>query len=188
MSTNPDDKYTALQAIGASAAESIREMLQALECDYDRLEELRDERDSYVSRPHEDSRAAQGGACTSWVEEFPEEAEKLAELEAAAGECEDRDDAERRIHDDPLSVEVRSGWHSPAGTEYQQPEEFCILLGTGGPATRIRGELDEHCEPRRAWLEAQDWGTPWTQYLGDAITQEELLTYCRCFYFGEVQP
>ena len=57
-----------------------------------------------------------------------------------------------------------------------------ILLGTGGPATRIVCELDDG-EPTRARLQAQDWGTPWTDYIGG--DSETLLTYCRCFYFGE---
>ncbi len=38
-------------------------------------------------------------------------------------------------------------------------------------------------DPCRAWLEYQDWGTPWTQFF-DA-EQDTLLTYCRQFYFGE---
>ena len=63
-----------------------------------------------------------------------------------------------------------------------KPFEFCILLSTGGPASRIRGELDNG-EPCRAWLEVQDWGTPWTQYFD--IEQDTLLAYARCFYFGE---
>jgi len=93
----------------------------------------------------------------------------------------EREDAEQRIHEDALSVEVRSGWASPGDT--LTAEEFCILITTGGPAVRIRGELDEHFEPRRAWLEVQDWGTPWMQYF-DA-SQKTLLTYARCFYYGE---
>jgi hypothetical protein len=60
--------------------------------------------------------------------------------------------------------------------------QFVILLSTGGPASRIQGELSNG-EPRRAWLEVQDWGTPWTQYFG--IKQDTLLAYARCFYFGE---
>jgi hypothetical protein len=93
----------------------------------------------------------------------------------------ERDDAEQRIHEDALSVEVRSGWASPGDT--LTAGEFRILITTGGPAVRICGELNEYCEPIRAWLEIQDWGTPWTQY-PDA-SQETLLTYARCFYYGE---
>ena len=49
---------------------------------------------------------------------------------------------------------------------------------------RIMGELDEHKQPSRAWLERQDWGTPWTHhYVKDfGVT---LLTFCQQFYFGE---
>jgi hypothetical protein len=145
-----------LKEIGRDAYASIVAMVEALECDYARLEELRDR------------------------EELDDEREELAELEAAAGDCADRDDAERRILDDALSVEVRSGW-TPCG-DTLTAEEFCILIATGGPAVRIRGELDEYLEPRRAWLEVQNWGTPWTQYFG--AEQAVLLDYARCFYFG----
>lgn len=149
---------------------SIAEMVAALECDYDRLAELRELRDA-DSHP------------TLWRMANPDDAEELAELEEAAGECESREDAEQRIQDDPLSVEVRSGWHSPGGDN--EPEEFKILLCTGGPAVQIRGELNHHGEPHRAWLEYQDWGTPWIEYHGENADQETLLTYCRQFYFAD---
>jgi hypothetical protein len=165
-----DSEYQALQDIGKSAAESIAEMVAALECDYDRLGELRE----HAAGMHA---------------ELPldtDEAEELAELEKAAGECSDREDAEQRIYEDPLSVEFRSGWYPYADKECPHPpEEFLILLSTGGPATRIIGELNEHCEPTRARLQAQDWFKPWTDYTGDAVSDDDLLTYCRCFYFGE---
>lgn len=110
------------------------------------------------------------------------DAEELRELIEAAGDCESSEDAEERIQDDALSVEVRSDWRS-VGDADDGPTEFRILLCTGGPAVRIRGELNEYREPVRAWLEYQDWGTPWTQYFGaDADT---LLAYARRFYFGE---
>ena len=174
-----DEKYQALQDIGKSAAESIAEMVAALECDYERLEELR-------------GMAADLGSVDYTEEEKTELAADLAELEKAAGDCESREDAEQRIHEDPLSIEVRSGWYAPGeGNDGEhfgngvKPEEFCILLSTGGPATRIIGELNEHCEPTRARLQVQDWFTQWTDYTGDAVSQDDLLTYCRCFYFGE---
>src|SRR6185437_6570361 len=108
-----DAKYQALQDIGKSAAESLVEMVAALECDYDRLEELRQ------------NKAEQFAG-------YIGEAEELAELEAAAGDCESREDAEQRIYEDPLSVEVRSGWYPYGDRECPHPsEEFCILLGTG---------------------------------------------------------
>jgi hypothetical protein len=63
-----------------------------------------------------------------------------------------------------------------------EASEFCILLCTGGPAARILGELDEHGEPYRAWMEYQDWGTPWTQFV--PANQDVLLSYARCFCFA----
>jgi hypothetical protein len=167
-------KEERLHDIGRGAAEGIAEMVAALECDYDRLEELRDER--------KDADADESDASTirQWDEANGEE---LKELEEAAGDSESREDAEQRIHENPLSIEVRTGWHSP-GDEDATAEDFCILLGTGGPAVRIRGELDEHLQPRRAWIEAQDWFLPWTEYHGPGCSQDSLLTYCSQFYFG----
>lgn len=133
---------------------SIREMVAALECDYDRLEELRDA-----------------------DERTDEENEELAELQGAAGECEDREQAEQRIHEDPLSLLYRSGWVE--SKDDMEPEEFELLLTTGGPAVRILGEIRDG-EPRRAWLEVQDWGKPWTRYY-EAGCDELLMAYCRCF-------
>jgi hypothetical protein len=185
-----DDKDTALQAIGESAAQSIAEMVAALECDYDRLEELREHRTEWIAEnpgkfiDPNDTRTNYALAC-------PDEAEELAELVGAAGESYEpnatadtnRDNARQHIEEDALSIEIRSGWYTP-GEEFE-PEEFCILLSTGAPATRIIGELDEHRQPSRARLQAQDWFTPWTDYRGDAISSDDLLTYCQQFYFGE---
>jgi hypothetical protein len=97
----------------------------------------------------------------------------------------DQEAAHETIQEDALSVEVREPWHD-VGQDDVRPEEFCILLCTGGPAVRIRGELDAHLQPHRAWIEHQDWGTPWTQIFGlDSYQQEALLTYCQQFFFGE---
>ena len=161
-----------LKETGRSQAEVLAEMVAALACDYDRLEELRAERDN----AQEDSEEAV-------VEFLKDNAEELTELETAAGECTSTDDARQRIEEDALSVEVRGDWCSiGAMDELKQPVEFKILLSTGGPATQIRGELSDG-EPVRAWLEVQDWGTPWTRYFD--ISQDTLLAYARVFYFGE---
>ncbi len=90
------------------------------------------------------------------------------------------EDARRAIEEDPLSIEVRSDWASVGAT--LSPSEFCILLSTGGPATRIIGELDRG-EPTKARLEVQDWFTPWTEY--PQADEEVLLAYARVFYWGE---
>jgi hypothetical protein len=165
-----------IKEIGRDAYASIVAMVDALECDYDRLEEVRD-RIADI-----DADAAESGDDQSAIDaDYGALREELAELKAAAGDCAERYDAEYLIQEDALSVEVRSGW-TPRGYTLTA-EEFCILITTGGPAVRIRGVLDENCEPRRAWLEVQNWGTPWTQYF-DA-SQETLLTYARCFSYGE---
>jgi hypothetical protein len=104
--------------------------------------------------------------------------ESIAEMVAALDD--DWEQAEQRIQEDALSIEFRSGWSTDR--RELQAEEFNILLTTGGPAVRITGELDEHGEPRRAWLEVADWGQPWTRYF-DA-SQDVLLAYCACFYMG----
>lgn len=94
---------------------------------------------------------------------------------------EQRDDAERAISEHPLSIAVRSDWYSP-GEEKPPAGEYEILLCTGGPAVRIRGDLDRGT-PTSARLEHQDWFKPWTQYhLAD---QSVLLAYAQHFWFGE---
>lgn len=70
----------------------------------------------------------------------------------------DEDDLRQSINEDPLSVQVRSGWaNSPSEFE---AEEYEILLCTGGPAVRIIGTLERFNEPDSAQLEYQDWFTP----------------------------
>jgi hypothetical protein len=167
-------KEEQLQEIGACAYSCIEEMVAALECDYDRLEELRGERDDYESGP------ILAGVPVKWAEQYPDEAAELAELEAAAGDCESREDAEQRITEDPLSLEFRSGWVT--NRDEMEPEEFCLLLSTGGPAVRIVGEIRDG-QAHNPRLEAQDWFTQWTEYRGYETSVLE--TYCNCFYFGE---
>lgn len=163
-------KAKELDEVGRNTLAALREMVAALECDYDRLEELQDLHQEYIDDKAE----------TNWLEDYPQFVEELAELEAAAGDCKSREDAEQRIHEDPLSIEYRSGWVTDK-SELQQAEEARILLCTGGPAAQIIVELAEG-EPRRAYLQVQDWGTPWTDYYEPGIG-EVLMTYVRCFCF-----
>jgi hypothetical protein len=98
------------------------------------------------------------------------------------------EEARRVIEGDALSVQVRTGWHSPGANDgTQKPEEFEILLCTGGPAVRIIGKLSEYCEPKSARIEFQDWFTPWAEWASGrkAARQEIILEYCRVFWFGE---
>lgn len=171
--------------------ESIREMVACLECDRDRLEGLKEERESLQfdvdnAEMETDKRNALK-VLTAWD---AENAEELAELTAAGmidGQVMTEDEAREHIQEAVLSMEVRSGWYTPgADKDDTAPEEFRILLTTGGPACRIMGELDGHGTPDRAWLEYQDWGTGWQELHGDdAPSQAELLSFAQCFYFGE---
>lgn len=188
--TTDEQKAAELQEIGRCAYESIAEMVAALECDYDRLEELREERSDLAETlavaeaefAEGDAEQAEVEAARLALEEWDEDnGKELTELLKAAGDCEDREDAEERIQEDPLSIEVRSGWYSPGGEA--EPEEYSILLSTGGPATRIVGDLGDHNEPRSATLQVQDWFIPWTDYRGG--DRDTLLAYARAFYFGD---
>lgn len=107
--------------------------------------------------------------------------EMVIELEKA--ENINNDEVRETIQEDPLSIQVRSSW-ADVGQKLEA-SEFMILLCTGGPAVRIVGKLDEHNIPERAWIEYQDWGTPWTEYVPSMVypDNEKLLVYCQQFYF-----
>ena len=148
------------EALGRDAMESIAEMVAALECDYDRLEELNGTIDDLT------------------------EAEELNELQAAAGDCTSEDEARERIMDNPLSLLVRSGWYTPGNAEDDEmiPAEFELLLTTGGPAVRIVGELD-YGQVKRPRLQVQDWYQSWTEYV--PADKGVLRKYCGVFYFDD---
>jgi len=95
---------------------------------------------------------------------------------------EERDDALTTIQEDPLSVEVRSGWVSPGRD--MEPEEYMLLLCTGGPAVRITGSLNDFFEPDTAKIEYQDWFTPWIEMVISNEDEAVLLEYCQTFYFS----
>lgn len=154
-----------LNETGSGAAEAIRTLLAAVQLDWERFEELQDDRDG-----HDEEESG-----NTWAEECPGDAAELADLEEAANGCDDEDAARRLLDEDPLEVTFRSSWVS-AGVD-MQPDEFCILLTTGGPAVRVIGELDSG-SVYLARLEVQDWGTPWTAYNEPGLT-EALMDYAR---------
>lgn len=161
---------------------------------------------------------AQGQAQFNSIGEMVDALGKAREVCAVGTGASDRElnelveDAEHAIHEDALSVEVRSDWVEPGeflaqeegfyrrglGTQRAKrikPVEYRILLYTGGPAVQITGELDEHGNPVSARMEVQDWFTPWTEFrpvianpadsgdIGDG--EAVMLAYARCFWFGE---
>jgi hypothetical protein len=149
-------------------ARSIAFYVEALNCDYDRLQELKDERENLLD-PRD---------LSEWDKYNMGE---LTELQNQAADCESEDQARERIQEDALSVEVRSSWGNAGET--LEAAEFRIVLCTGGPHVEIRGEIGTYGEPSRAWIQYQDWGTPMTQFFD--IEQSTLIEYCRQFYFGE---
>ncbi len=122
-------------------------------------------------------------------EDFQEVANKHAHgsLEWMREHLDNEEERERIMSEDALEVTVRSDWYPAGGTQSDaQPIEYRILLGTGGPATRIVGELGEYGQPTNARFEYQDWFKPWTA-ANDLTNEEEktLLEYAQQFYFGE---
>jgi hypothetical protein len=111
---------------------------------------------------------------------------ELAEAFSSARDVQDEarwEAAEQAIREDALEVCVRSGWVAQLDKE-TKPEEFVILLATGGPAYRLVGSLEDG-QPESVRLDHQNWGTPWTKV---ELTPEEnsaALTYASVFYFGE---
>lgn len=95
----------------------------------------------------------------------------------------DEEEARQRIQEDALSVEIRSGWCS--GPDDMKPEEYAILLCTGGPACRIIGSLSEHGDPESASIQYQDWFTPWVDYPLTAEEEADVVKYAQQFYFGQ---
>jgi len=112
--------------------------------------------------------------------------EMIAALSAAGENDEATEAAQEAIQEDPLSVEVRSEWHSPGSRDNGGISEFRILLCWGGPAVQLIGELDDYMQPCDVKLQFQDWFIGWTDHFPeDENADEILLEYCQQFYFGD---
>lgn len=114
-----------------------------------------------------------------WMDE--ETDEELRMLEEAAGDCSSEEEALERIHEMPISVEIRSGWVSTGSL--LSPAEYRIVLCTGGPHVEIRGELDNCGAPATASLLHQGWFEELREY--EEADKEVLLSFASRFYFGE---
>ena len=133
----------------------IEDLLGALNMDWDQYSDLKDYDPSDLDE---------------------DDLETLRELTELAADCESQDEALERLEENPLSILYRSGWESD--TSDLTPQEFEILLCTGGPAVRIRGELDHNGYPSRAWVEYCDWYSGWMElghYQSTALEYAQLL-------------
>lgn len=148
-------------------AQSIADMVAALTLDYDMLEELREELADLEEQQAElmgdwdgASELDAPAGYLQWEKANGQRLdglrEELTELERIADGCADADEARDRIMEDPLSIETRSGWVSVG--EEMSPEEYRIVLCTGGPHVEIVGDLDQHGAPCRARIVYRDWG------------------------------
>lgn len=107
----------------------------------------------------------------------------LAEEEIPEGcEYSSREEVEEAIQAKPLSVEVRSGWHSLG--EESEPSEFRILLCWGGPSVEIRGEIGLHGNPENIRILYADWSKR-GEYVLSEEEDEAVSEFCNHFYFGE---
>jgi hypothetical protein len=177
-----DERREAHNHTGKCAFDAIKELVDGLK-DWQKAAEdegwsgpYKDEYGATYFR-NEAEEPATTWACADW--------QHLCEAHNLAEPTEQSEDGLQAIHEDPLSVLIRDSWHEPGKPAEDGPEEYEILLSTGGPATRIRGELDQYCQPETARLEVQDWFVPWQEWRGEGWSEDVLLDYARCFYFGD---
>ena len=193
MTTETEDKLASARSQAMAQYDSIVEMVDRLRVAnddeaYEAMAKELAEASGFTVLPNDED-----GYC--WAKGDGSQADDTSyddEDEAWLACCDDNglrpdaDEARQAIEEDALSCEVRSGWTTPGNP--MEAEEFRILLCTGGPAVQIRGELGQYSEPSRAWMECQDWFTSWTEVFGEGerrISQDTLLEYARCFFFGE---
>ena len=81
---------------------------------------------------------------------------------------EDADEVIERVNEEPLSIELSTGWvsYSEWGAfsgewhgKSTQATAMRIVMCTGGPHVEIHADIDEHGQPEGATIHAQDWGT-----------------------------
>ena len=127
----------------------------------------------------------------SYLESIVEYYELYQELQDGADTVEvegaevDEDAFQDYIQRNALDSGVRdSGFWAPGTTP--DPDEYMVLLSTGGPAVRIYGDLGIHGEPSTALIQQQDWFTPW-KTVHDTTDEEDeaLLWYAQTFYWGD---
>ena len=105
--------------------------------------------------------------------------ETLAEMvkKAKSKNEEKAEEGREEIQNDPLEIAT--------GKDFDGTRTYMILLGTGGPAARITGDLNEYGEPETARFQFQDWFKPWTTAQTSYEENQTMIEYARNFYFQE---
>ena len=109
----------------------------------------------------------------------------ICEADGDGSAYEDYEKAEmvvERLRERPLSCEIRSSWEN-IGSELVA-DEFRIMLGTGGPAYWISGDLDEHGQPLNVKAFHQDWFEPAQVIYLDEEAQTAVSWLADLFYWG----
>ena len=147
---------------------------------------MRDDIDALEHARECNGKTANGRTCKrgSETRTFTVEGRKIKQLLHSSPEAwHDEDIAREQIEQGHYGVTVRSGWTNPG--EPLDAEEYCVTLGSGGPASRITGDLDRG-SPTTANYEFQDWFKPWTP--ANDLSQDEeatLLDWVGHLYFGD---
>lgn len=141
----------------------------------------RDGRRYFHTTPHHIMTTTEENRAQSQAEAQLDSIRRLvSELDEENGE-----DTRRRIHEHPLNVQVRTNrFHDPQ-VEGIDPDEYMILLCTGGPAVRIVGELNEYNEPVSAEIQFQDWFEEWADLGISGADEETVIRYALQFWYGE---
>lgn len=104
----------------------------------------------------------------------------------------DKQNAMAAIREDALGVAVRSSWQliSESGQNTgdcpdMTPTEYMIELSTGGPATRLTGEMDSDYNPESVYLEYSDSQHGWSKFMLRDDEEDIFMEYARIALRGE---
>jgi hypothetical protein len=109
------------------------------------------------------------------------EVARLAELLEADPDNDELQDELRAL---ALSQEVRSDWRCFVATEECDPDEWRLVLCTGGPHVEVRGEFNNYGDPETASLWAADWGQSLAEVPIPQSSADLLLWFAQTFYWG----